>query len=94
MSASIRLTAELRVAAPLHLEDEAVWLAVVARLPWIRRQQQAFSGQVGQGRRDRLDVIEHDGPPVVCLPNNTAMQVRVRPGTDSDKSEAVLQQWY
>lgn len=98
----------VRVAAPLRLDDAAVRLAVISRLGWIRRQQADFAQQERQserefvtgeshylqGRRYRLDVADHDGPPSVWLPNNTTMALRVRPGTDSAKREAVLQQWY
>ena len=47
-----------------------------------------------QGRRYRLDVVEHDGPSSICQPNNTTLQLRVRPGTDRGKREAVLHRWY
>lgn len=98
----------VRVAAPLRLDDEAVRLAVITRLGWIRRQQDGFQQQdrqseremvtgeshFFQGRRYRLDVIEHEGPPSVEMPNNTTMLLRVRPGTDRDGRDAVLQRWY
>ena len=98
----------VRVAAPLRLDDEAVRLAVISRLGWIRRQQQSFQNQdrqsqremvtgeshYFQGRRYRLDVIEHNGPPSVRLINNTSMALSVRPGTSSDKRESVLNEWY
>ncbi len=98
----------VRVAVPLRLDDEAVRLAVISRLGWIRRQQNGFELQDRQseremitgeshfylGRRYRLDVIEHNGPAVVNLPNNTTMALRVRPGTSRDKREIVLHQWY
>ncbi len=98
----------VRVAAPLRLDDEAIRLAVISRLGWIRRQQESFQQQdrqsqremvtgeshYYQGRRYRLDVIEHDGLPSVNLPNNTAMELRVRAGADRDVREAVLHRWY
>ncbi len=98
----------VRVAAPLSLDNEAVRLAVIARLGWIRRQQEGFERQDRQsqremvtgeshfyfGRRYRLDVIEHEGTPSVKLPNNHTMELRVRPGADRDAREAVLQRWY
>ncbi len=98
----------VRVAAPLRLGDDAVRLAVISRLGWIRRQRADFEEQdrqsqrelatgeshFVQGRRYRLDVIEYDGPPSVCLPNNTTIEMRVRPATNRDKREVVLQQWY
>ncbi|MSQ99001.1 MAG: M48 family peptidase [Xanthomonadales bacterium] len=98
----------VRIAVPLRVDDEAVRLAVVSRLRWIRRQQDKFAQQVRQsaremvtgeshyfmGRRYRLDVIEHEGPAAVSLPNNTTLELQVRPGADRDKREAVLLRWY
>lgn len=98
----------VRVAAPLRLDDEAVRLAVISRLGWIRRQQQSFEQQgrqsqreivtgeshYYQGRRYRLNVIEHNGPPSVDLPNNTTIELCVRPGVGYEAREAVLHRWY
>ena len=98
----------VRVAAPRRLDDEAVRLAVISRLGWIRRQQAGFQKQDRQtlremvtgeshyfrGRRYRLRVIEHAGPDSISLPNNATMALRVRPGTDAAGREAVLQKWY
>lgn len=98
----------VRVAAPLRYDDEAVRLAVVSRLGWIRRQRARFAGQERQseremvageshyvrGRRYRLAVIEHDGPPRVSLLNDRVLELRVRPGADREKREALLAEWY
>lgn len=98
----------VRAAVPLRLDDDAVRLAVVTRLGWIRQQRQRFTQQERQsqremvtgeshyfqGKRYRLDVIEHAGPAAVSLPNNRTMELRVRPGADRDKREAVLHEWY
>ena len=98
----------VRVAAPLWLDDDAVRLAVISRLGWIHRKRAEFVQQDRQsqrefvtgeshyfrGRRYRLDVIEYDGPPAVRLLSNTKMALRVRPGTDRDAKEAVLERWY
>lgn len=98
----------VRVSAPLRLDDEAVRLAVISRLGWIRRQQRRFEEQERQsrremvtgeshyfqGRRYRLDVVEHDGPAAVTLRNNTTLELRVRPGTSREKREDALNRWY
>ena len=98
----------VRAAVPLRLDDEAVRLAIISRLGWIRRQQERFEQQVRQsqremvtgeshyfqGRRYRLDVIEQNGPAGVRLRNRTTMELRVRPGADRDKREVVLHRWY
>ena len=98
----------VRVAAPLRLDDDAVRLAVISRMGWIRRKQTEFEQQDRQsqrefvtgeshyfrGRRYRLKVIEHDGRPAVHLLNNTTLGLRIRPGDKRDAREAILHRWY
>lgn len=98
----------VRVAAPLRLDDEAVRLAVISRLGWIRRKQTAFGRQQRQseremvtgeshyvqGRRYRLDVIECDGRARARLRNNCTLELRVPQGASREKRDAVLQRWY
>ena len=76
---------QVRVSAPLRLDDDAVRMAIVSRLGWIRRKQTAFMNQERQsereyvsgeshyfaGKRYRLKVTEQDRPPTVRLLNNT-----------------------
>lgn len=98
----------VRVAVPVRLDDEAVRLAVISRLVWIRRKQKAFQEQVRQSQREMvtgeshyfqgcrylLDVIEEDGSPSVRLAGRTTMELRVRPGSDRQARELILQRWY
>ncbi len=98
----------VRVAVPLRLDDEAVRLAVISRLGWIRRQQNGFDKQdrqsqremitgeshYVQGRRYRLDVIEHDGPGTVNLLSSKTLELRVHAGMGRDQREALLHRWY
>lgn len=98
----------VRVAAPMLVDDEAVRLAVIARLPWIRRQQGKFAQQERQsareyvsgeshyfqGRRYLLNVVYRDGPPQVTVRNNTTLDLFVRPGSDTAQRERVLLAWY
>lgn len=98
----------IRVSAPLRLSDEAVRLAVVTRLGWIRRQQKSFRAQVRQTRRDvvsgeshyflgrryRLRVRETEGRPGVRLRGVSIVELNVRAGSDLTVREAVLTRWY
>jgi hypothetical protein len=98
----------VRVAAPEHVDDEAVRLAVVSRLGWIRRKQDAFVDQERQsareivtgeshyvqGRRYRLDVVPTDGRPSVRLRDATTLELRVRPETSAGERDQMLQRWY
>lgn len=65
---------QIRVAAPKSMTETAIRMAVIHRIPWIRKQQANFAKQVRQstremisgethylwGRRYRLEVIELD----------------------------------
>ena len=98
----------VRVAVPLHVDDEAVRLAVVSRLGWIRRRQADFEQQDRQseremvsgeshyvhGHRYRLDVIECAGRESVHVRNNNTLELRVRPGRSREKREEALHRWY
>jgi len=98
----------VRVAVPLRLDDEAVRLAVISRLGWIRRQQSRFEQQdrqsaremvsgeshYVQGRRYRLDVIEYARRVAVGVRNNNTLDLRLRPGVGRQNREAALHRWY
>ena len=98
----------VRVAAPLHMTDDAVRLAIITRISWVRKKQKAFKNQERQsrremitgeshyfqGRRYRLRVVEINRPPTVKLSNSSTIELRVRPGSDRAKREAVLYEWY
>jgi predicted metal-dependent hydrolase len=98
----------VRVSAPQRIDDEAVRLAVVSRLRWIRRHQETFANQPRQsqremvsgeshyflGRRYRLRVLEHDGPARVICTDNRTLTMHVRPGAGREKREQVLNDWY
>ena len=98
----------VRVSAPLRYDEDAVRMAIISRLGWIRRKQAEFAKQERQsqrdfvtgeshyfaGRRYRLDVTEQDCPPKVQLLNNTRIGLIVRPGADRDKRGAVFHRWY
>ena len=71
----------VRVAAPLVVDDEAVRLAVIDKLGWIKRQKAKFAEQPRQsqremvngeshyflGQRYRLRVHEHEAPARVAV---------------------------
>src|SRR6266498_5326441 len=87
----------VRVAAPLGVRDDAVRLAVVGKLGWIKKQQAKFAAQPRQskremvsgeshyflGRRYRLRVVEHQGPARLVLQSRDFFELYVRPVTDA-----------
>ena len=98
----------VRVAAPLLVDDEAVRLAVISKLAWIKRQQDEFRSQNRQSAReyvsreshyywgDRylLNVVYRDAPPEVVVRNLKTLDLFVRPGSDREQRERVMLAWY
>ena len=98
----------VRVAAPLVVSDEAVRLAVIEKLGWIKRQKAKFAEQPRQtqremvngeshyffGQRYRLRVREQDAPASVAVRGITSLDLFVGPGTSAKQREAVLLHWY
>src|SRR6266550_3098079 len=94
----------VRVAAPLRVSNEAVRLAVVGKLGWIKRQQARFECQPREsaremvsgesqsflGRRYRLHVVYSDGPVGVVVRNNATMELHVRPRADVAARQRLL----
>lgn len=98
----------VRVAAPLVVSDEAVRLAVIDKLGWIRRQKAKFAEQPRQsqremvngeshyflGQRYRLRVHPHDGPAHIALRGIATLDLFVRPSITAEQREAALLRWY
>jgi predicted metal-dependent hydrolase len=98
----------VRVAAPLLVDDEAVRLAVITRLGWIRRQQEKFAKQERQtsreyvsgeshyflGARYRLNLIEQTGASRVEIRNRQFIDLYVRPGSTVEQRRRVMSTFY
>ena len=98
----------VRVAAPLVITDDAVRLAVIDKLGWIKKQRRQFQNQPRQSKREmvnneshyylgqryRLKVLEHNAPPKVALRGVATLELQVRQGMTADQREAILQHWY
>lgn len=99
---------KVRVAAPLAVSDDAVRLAVISKLGWIKRQRAKFDAQPRQsrremvngeshyfmGRRYRLRVHEHAGSRRVAIRGKTVLDLFVRPGASAEARERALLTWY
>jgi predicted metal-dependent hydrolase len=98
----------VRVAAPLHLTDDHIRSAIVARLDWIKKHQANFQAQPRQsppamvsgeshyvfGHRYQLEAIEGSGNHQVAILNNSTLQLFVHPGTSPQNRTLVLTEWY
>lgn len=97
----------VRVAAPDRLDEEAIRLAVVQRLPWIKKQRQQLRDAERQseremvtgeshyvwGQRLRLKLIETTGRPHVDVVGSK-LQLSLPVGSDSLQRRKLLEAWY
>lgn len=99
----------VRVSSPERLDDAAVRLAVIGRLAWVRRQQDAYAEQNRQsarrmvsgechyawGHRYRLNVRHRTTGPNHIEPRLSGdLDLWVRPSATADQREATLSEWY
>jgi predicted metal-dependent hydrolase len=97
----------VRVAAPVSVSDNAVRLAVVRNLGWIKRQRARFETQVRQpkramaggethfflGRRYRLRVVA--GPVrKIVIRNRSVLELQAPPGSTEAQRQLTIQEWY
>lgn len=97
----------VRIAAPARMELDTIRVYALTKLTWIKQQQKKFQAQDREtpreyldreshyvwGKRYLLEVTEFDAAPLVEL-NHSKLLVRVRPGSDEKKKQAVVEEWY
>ena len=98
----------VRVAAPLAVKDDAIRLAIVTRLGWIKRQRTKFKEQPRQtpreyvsgethyfkGQRYRLNVVYQDDHAHIAIRNKSTIDLFVNKGAGKIQREKVFQGWY
>lgn len=97
----------VRVAAPERLTEEAIRLAIVQRLPWIKKQRDRLQNAERQsvremvsgeshyvwGSRLRLEIVEGPGRAKIEI-GGSKLRLCVPPGADTEKRCNVLDAWY
>lgn len=97
----------VRVAAPRRLGDEQVRLALVQRLPWIKRERERLQAAERQSRREmvtgeshyvwgnrhRLRVVERAGRGHVEV-DGSRLSLYVPEGSSSEQRRELLDRWY
>lgn len=97
----------VRISAPEHMTETAIRMAVIHRIPWIKKQQRDFSLQLRQseremisgeshylwGKRYRLEMIERYGKHEMIL-HHGRLQLFVKPGTTRENRQKVVQKFY
>jgi len=97
----------VRVASPLNIDDEAVRLAVISRLSWIKRQIKNFQEQRRESKREMvsgeshyflgkrylLDVIYDSRKHFIVL-KHSKIELHINPNTSTENRYKLLQEWY
>jgi predicted metal-dependent hydrolase len=97
----------VRISAPARMSLDSIRVFAVSRLGWIRQQQKRLQAQEREtpreyldreshylwGKRYLLQVVESDAAASV-EPSHGRLLLRVRPGADEAKRQAVVEDWY
>jgi predicted metal-dependent hydrolase len=97
----------VRIAAPTRMSLDTIRVFAISKLGWIKRQQKKLQGQERETPREYLDreshyvwgkryllkVYESDEVPAIELKGSRIL-LRVRPGTDEKKRQALVEEWY
>ena len=97
----------VRISAPSRMRLDTIRVFAISRLGWIKQQQKKIQAQERETPREYLDreshhvwgkryllrVIEGNAAPSVAL-QHSRMLLRVRPGTDAKKKQAIVEAWY
>src|SRR2546428_6562296 len=100
-------TGRVRIAAPKRMRIDTIRVFAISKLDWIKQQQTKLRAQERETPRDYVDreshyvwgkrylltVSERDEPPSIEL-KHSRMLLRVRPETDENKREALVEGWY
>ncbi|HEV3460108.1 MAG TPA: SprT family zinc-dependent metalloprotease [Thermoanaerobaculia bacterium] len=100
-------TGRVRISAPKRSNIDTLRVFAISKLDWIKQQQKKLRNQERAlprdyvdreshfvwGRRYLLKVTESDEPPSIEL-KHRRMHLRVRPRTDEDKRQALMEEWY
>ncbi len=100
-------TGRVTIAAPTRMTLDTIRVFAISKLAWIRQQQRKLQAQEREtpreflpreshyvwGRRYLLTVIDGAQPATVTL-SHSRIVLRVRPGADRAKRQAILDEWY
>ncbi len=100
-------TGRVRISAPKRMSIDTIRVFAISKLDWIKQQQTKLREQERETPREYLDRESHyvwgkrylltvsvsDEPPSIEL-KHSRMLLRVRPRTDEDKRQALVEEWY
>jgi len=97
----------VRIAAPLRMDLDTIRVYALSKLKWIKKQQAKQRAQAREapreflnreshyynGKRYLLKVVEVEAAPRIELKHSTLI-LYVRPGTNTEKRQRILDEWY
>ena len=97
----------VRLSAPIGMDIDTLRLYAISRLGWIKKQQRKLRGQEREtpreylnreshylwGKRYLLKIVEREAPSAVEV-QHSAILLYVRAGSDLEKKQSVLDEWY
>lgn len=97
----------VRIATPLHINDESVRLFAISKLAWIKKNQSKLQSKPSpktveylsgeshyfQGKIYILNVI-YENSPQVEISNDQYLNLYVKPGSSTEQRQKVLNSWY
>ncbi len=97
----------VRISAPLRMNLDTIRIFAISKLGWIKQQQKKLREQERETPREYLDreshyvwgkryllkMVESDEAPAVEL-KHCKMHLRVRPGINDEKKQAIVEEWY
>ncbi|MDF1593636.1 MAG: SprT family zinc-dependent metalloprotease [Desulfobacterales bacterium] len=100
-------TGRVRISAPLRMNIDTIRVFAISKLGWIKQQQKNLKEQDREtpreylnreshyvwGKRYLLKIFESNQAPSVELKHSRIL-LRVRPGTDEKRRQAIMEDWY
>ena len=100
-------TGRVRISAPKRMCTDTIRVFAISKLDWIKQQQKKLREQERETRRDFVEreshylwgkryllvVSEVDEPPSIEVKHSRIL-LKVRPGADVAKRNAVVEEWY
>jgi predicted metal-dependent hydrolase len=100
-------TGAVRISAPSRMDLDTIRVFAISKLGWIKQQQSKLRDQERETPREYLDRESHyvwgrrylfqavvsDEPAAVELKHRELI-VRIRPGADETRKQAVVEEWY
>jgi len=98
---------KVRISAPCRMSLDTIRVFAISKLAWIKQQQKKLREQEREtpreylereshyvwGKRYLLTISESDEAPGIEL-RHSRMVLRVRPGTDEEKRQLIVEAWY